>query len=48
MYNRLYNTFLTLIFFHIWRPFYDEYTSLPKGHHENQGFNKTIIMLINV
>ena len=24
----------TGLLFHVWRPFYDEYTSLPKGHHK--------------
>ena len=42
------NTFWTLIFCHVWRPFYDEYTSLLKGNLKNQGFNITIIMLANV
>ena len=48
------NTFLnthilswTLMFCHVWRPFCDECTSLPEGHHENQSFNITIIMLVN-
>ena len=39
--------FWTLIICHVWRPFYDEYTSLSKGHNKNQGFNITIIMLVN-
>ena len=42
------NTFWTHIFCLVWGPFYDEYTSLPKGHHKNQGLNITIIMLVNV
>ena len=32
-------------FFHVCRRCYDVYTSLPKGHHKNQGLNITIFML---
>ena len=44
----LYTHFWTLIFCHVSRPFYDEFTSLPMGHHNNQGFKIIIIMLVNV
>ena len=47
MYHFL-NTFWTFILRHVWRPLYEEYTSLPKGHHKNQGFYITIIMLVNI
>ena len=42
------NTFLKTHI--IWRlgALYVGYTSLPKGHHKDQGFNITIIMLVNI